>query len=292
MRPSPARSSFSRGLATEHLHLSGAARIGADAARRRRTGIRAMLSARDLGVRWVGAVRSGLPDARGAASRRFRRVLHILGNCIPGMHDPTERRTMSVRQSLLAILDQGPCYGYQLRAEFDRRTGSTWPLNVGPDLQHARPPRARRARREGRDRRRRGTSTTRSRMPAPPRSRRGSPLPSSGGTATRDELAVKIAVAATLPGVDVGALLQRSSAASRARSALTPLDPNDGRRRPTSEPEELARALVVDAMILHAEAELRWLDRVEAAPGAASGACDGTRARDGAPQARAPRRAA
>ena len=38
---------------------------------------------------------------------------------------------MTVRQSLLAILDQGPCYGYQLRAEFDRRTGSTWPLNVG-----------------------------------------------------------------------------------------------------------------------------------------------------------------
>ena len=38
---------------------------------------------------------------------------------------------MSVRQSLLAILDQGPCYGYQLRAEFDRRTGATWPLNVG-----------------------------------------------------------------------------------------------------------------------------------------------------------------
>ncbi len=38
---------------------------------------------------------------------------------------------MSVRLSLLAILDQGPCYGYQLRTEFDRRTGSTWPVNVG-----------------------------------------------------------------------------------------------------------------------------------------------------------------
>ena len=38
---------------------------------------------------------------------------------------------MSIRQSLLAILDQGPCYGYQLRTEFDRRTGSTWPVNVG-----------------------------------------------------------------------------------------------------------------------------------------------------------------
>ena len=38
---------------------------------------------------------------------------------------------MSVRLSLLAILDQGPCYGYQLRAEFARRTASARPLNVG-----------------------------------------------------------------------------------------------------------------------------------------------------------------
>jgi hypothetical protein len=27
-------------------------------------------------------------------------------------------------------LEQGPMYGYQLRAEFEQRTGSTWPLNV------------------------------------------------------------------------------------------------------------------------------------------------------------------
>ena len=38
---------------------------------------------------------------------------------------------MSVRHSLLAILAQGPCYGYQLRQEFNRRTGDAWPLNVG-----------------------------------------------------------------------------------------------------------------------------------------------------------------
>src|SRR5688572_1583616 len=44
---------------------------------------------------------------------------------------PRSGDDMSVRQSLLAILDQAPCYGYQLRTEFDRRTGSTWPLNVG-----------------------------------------------------------------------------------------------------------------------------------------------------------------
>ena len=38
---------------------------------------------------------------------------------------------MSIRQGLLALLEQGPMYGYQLRAEFEARTGATWPLNVG-----------------------------------------------------------------------------------------------------------------------------------------------------------------
>ena len=38
---------------------------------------------------------------------------------------------MSVKQALLALLEQGPMYGYQLRAEFEQRTGATWPLNVG-----------------------------------------------------------------------------------------------------------------------------------------------------------------
>ena len=38
---------------------------------------------------------------------------------------------MSIRQALLALLEQGPMYGYQLRAEFEQRTGATWPLNVG-----------------------------------------------------------------------------------------------------------------------------------------------------------------
>src|SRR6476620_477191 len=43
----------------------------------------------------------------------------------------TEETRMSVRQSLLAILDQGPCYGYKLRTAFERRPASTWPPNVG-----------------------------------------------------------------------------------------------------------------------------------------------------------------
>ena len=38
---------------------------------------------------------------------------------------------MSIRQGLLALLADQPMYGAQLRAEFEARTGGTWPLNVG-----------------------------------------------------------------------------------------------------------------------------------------------------------------
>ena len=38
---------------------------------------------------------------------------------------------VSVRNALLALLEQGPRYGYQLRAEFEDRTVCILPLNVG-----------------------------------------------------------------------------------------------------------------------------------------------------------------
>ena len=38
---------------------------------------------------------------------------------------------MSVRQSLLALLREGPRYGALLKADFEARTGGVWPLNVG-----------------------------------------------------------------------------------------------------------------------------------------------------------------
>lgn len=36
-----------------------------------------------------------------------------------------------MRRALTAPLPCAPRYGYQLRAEFEARTGATWPLNVG-----------------------------------------------------------------------------------------------------------------------------------------------------------------
>ena len=167
---------------------------------------------------------------------------------------------MSVRQSLLAILDQGPCYGYQLRTEFDRRTGSTWPLNVGQIYNTLD-----RLERDGlvakADTDREGhvyyaiTDAGRAEVAA----WLGSPVVRS--TAARDELAVKLAIAVTLPGVDVAGVIHAQRRASlRALRELT--EAKTATAAPGSS-EGLAGLLVVDSMIFAAEAEVRWLDHCE-----------------------------
>lgn len=167
---------------------------------------------------------------------------------------------MSVRQSLLAILDQGPCYGYQLRAEFDRRTGSTWPLNVGQIYNTLD-----RLERDGLVEKGdvdeqghvywqitdAGSAEVQAWLVAPVERAQG----------TRDELAIKLAVAATLPGVDLGAVIQRQRSASLRQ--LQELNRAKYAGANPDGPEELAWSLVVDSMIFAAEAEARWLDHTE-----------------------------
>lgn len=167
---------------------------------------------------------------------------------------------MSVRQSLLAILDQGPCYGYQLRAEFDRRTGSTWRLNVGQIYNTL-------------DRLERDGFVVKGEPDehghvyyeitdagsAEVAGWLSSPVERAQGT--RDELAIKLAIAATLPGVDVEQVIQTQRRASLAqlqslqRAKYSGADPEG--------PQELAWSFVVDSMIFAAEAEVRWLDHTE-----------------------------
>jgi Transcriptional regulator PadR-like family len=38
---------------------------------------------------------------------------------------------MAVREGLLALLNEGPSHGYQLKTSFESATGGAWPLNVG-----------------------------------------------------------------------------------------------------------------------------------------------------------------
>jgi DNA-binding PadR family transcriptional regulator len=167
--------------------------------------------------------------------------------------------SMSVRQSLLAILDQGPCYGYQLRAEFDRRTGSSWPVNVGQIYTTLD-----RLERDGLvakgDTDDQGhvyyeiTDAGRSEA----RDWLASPVARASGT--RDELPLKLALAATLPGVDVAAIVETQRRASLA--ALEAL--REARASDESAPDgaRLATELVGDALLFHAETEVRWLDHV------------------------------
>lgn len=167
---------------------------------------------------------------------------------------------MSVRQSLLAILDQGPCYGYQLRSEFDRRTGSTWPLNVGQIYNTL-------ERLERDDLVERGDADDKGHVywqitdagSAEVASWLSSPVVRSG--ATRDELAIKLAVAATLPGVDVASVIQTQRTATREQ--VQSLQHAQYAGADPGSPQELAWSLVVDSMIFAAEAELRWLDHTE-----------------------------
>ncbi len=186
---------------------------------------------------------------------------------------------MSVRLSLLAILDQGPCYGYQLRSEFDRRTGSTWPLNVGQIYNTLD-----RLERDGLVAKAdpadlgpevSGQTDTGQIYYSITESGRaevagwlGSPVEKSA--ATRDELAIKLAIAVTLPGVDIAEVIQvQRTATLKNLQELTRTKNVSG--DPESS-EDLAWLLVVDSMIFQAEAEVRWLDHSESRLARASAA--------------------
>ncbi|MEV0395643.1 PadR family transcriptional regulator [Polymorphospora rubra] len=164
---------------------------------------------------------------------------------------------MTIRHGLLALLERQPMYGYQLRAAFEESTGATWPLNIGQ------------------------VYTTLARLERDGLVR---PLPENDGgqrpyeitdagraevvdwfgtpisrtDRPRDELAIKLALALTTPGVDVRAVVQtQRTATMRTLQELTRLKVRDDR------PGDLSWRLVLDSMIFQAEAEIRWLDHCE-----------------------------
>lgn len=166
---------------------------------------------------------------------------------------------MSIRQSLLAILNEGSCYGYQLKSEFERRTGATWPVNVGQV--YATLDRLERdeliARLDSEGEQVHFEITEKGAVEVV--EWLASPVPRS--TSTRDELAIKLALAVTLPGVDIASIIQvQRTATYRTLQELTRTKAASGDPEST---EDLARMLVVDSMIFAAEAETRWLDHSE-----------------------------
>ena len=170
---------------------------------------------------------------------------------------------MSVRQALLALLEQEPMYGYQLRAEFERRTGATWPLNVGQVYTTlTRLERDGLVAESGDD----GeghlvyTLTTEGRREVTA----WFTSPVERTQPPRDELAIKLALAVTVPGVDVGAVIQQQRTATMAALQDYVRLKRAGRAADPREPADLAWSLVLDSLVFAAEAEIRWLDHSEA----------------------------
>ena len=164
---------------------------------------------------------------------------------------------MSVKQALLALLEEQPRYGYQLRAEFERRTGSTWPLNVGQVYTTlSRLERDGLVTAEGED----GEGHVVYAITKAGREEVNGwfTTPVARTQPPRDELAIKLALAVSVPGVDVGAVIQQQrSATIRAMQDYTRLKARAG------SDDDLAWSLVLDSLVFAAEAEVRWLDHCE-----------------------------
>ncbi|GAA4660693.1 PadR family transcriptional regulator [Arthrobacter cryoconiti] len=174
---------------------------------------------------------------------------------------------MSIRHSLLALLQEGPRYGYQLRGEFEERTGATWPLNIGQVYTTLdRLERDALVQKDGDD----GeghvvysvTDTGRAEVAewfAAPVAQTNPP---------RNELAIKLALALTVECVNVTAVIQTQRTASirqlqdytRQRRAAVG---TTGANSFTRGSNDTAWLLVLDSLIFATEAEIRWLDHCE-----------------------------
>jgi DNA-binding PadR family transcriptional regulator len=164
---------------------------------------------------------------------------------------------MSIRHGLLALLAQGPRYGYQLRAEFEALTASG-SLNIGQVYSTlARLERDGLALRDGADGE--GRFVYRITRQGIAEVDRWFLTPIVRGDRTRDELAVKLALALTTPGANVAEIVRVQRTAT-----LHALGELDIQRQLGSERDrDVAWSLVLQSRILQTEAELRWLDHCE-----------------------------
>jgi DNA-binding PadR family transcriptional regulator len=163
---------------------------------------------------------------------------------------------MSIKQGMLALLAEGPRYGYQLRGEFEERTGGTWPLNIGQVYTTlARLERDGLIVSGGQD----AEGRTRYDITDAGRAEVEGwfATPVHRETAPRDELVIKLALALTLPAVDIRALIQ----AQRTETVRTLQEYT--RLKSAGDADSEAWRLALDAMIFQAEAEMRWLDHCE-----------------------------
>jgi DNA-binding PadR family transcriptional regulator len=164
---------------------------------------------------------------------------------------------MSVRHALLALLSEGPKYGLQLREEFEARTGEVWPLNVGQVYTTLQ-----RLERDG---------LVESDGTGDEGPQKGFRITAAGeeelagwlrtppdlSSPPRDELVIKVLVAARLPGVDVHEVIQAH------RRYLVQLMQQWTRIKEDDDGRDLGLGLAVDAELFRLDSVTRWLDAAD-----------------------------
>ncbi|SCL47519.1 DNA-binding transcriptional regulator, PadR family [Micromonospora eburnea] len=163
-----------------------------------------------------------------------------------------------MRWGLLALFADGPKYGYQLRTEFDVRTGGTWALNVGQVYTTLE-----RLVRDGYVTSIGSNDGGREIYAITPQGREALAgwftTPVTDTDRPRSELAIKLAMAAVDPEVDVAPVVQ----AQRTESMRQLRDYTQLRRR--ADPDgDVGWLLFLDHLIFNLESEMRWLDHAEA----------------------------
>ncbi|MEV4757516.1 PadR family transcriptional regulator [Micromonospora sp. NPDC049559] len=165
---------------------------------------------------------------------------------------------MSIRHGLLALLERGPMYGYQLRAAFEESTGSTWPLNIGQVYTTLG-----RLERDGLVRALPGGEGGQRPYAISDAGRadlgRWFTTPIGRADPPRDELSIKLTLAMSTPGVDVARVLR-----TQRKATMAALRRFTRLKQERAADDDLPRRLALDAMIFRAEAEVRWLDHCEA----------------------------
>lgn len=162
---------------------------------------------------------------------------------------------MAVREGLLALLKEGPSHGYVLKTAFEATTGGTWTLNVGQVYTTLD-----RLQRDGFVTSEEVDGQKRYTITPGGREELGGWWSAVPGDAPppRDELVLKVLFAIE-DGPD-----HALEVITRHRTALTRLLQERRRATRPGARDDLAAALVAEALVTRAEADLRWLDTCEA----------------------------
>jgi DNA-binding PadR family transcriptional regulator len=164
---------------------------------------------------------------------------------------------MSVPYALLALLSEGPKYGLQLREEFEAGTGEVWPLNVGQvyktlgRLERDGLAESDDTGQEGPQKRFRITTQGEEALADWLRT------PPDLTSPPRDELVMKVLVAARVPGAEVHEVIQAH------RLYLLELMQQWTRLKEGEARDDVSLALMVDAEVFRLDAVIRWLDAAD-----------------------------